>query len=162
MLTTYSVTHLLEHTAALEAEKAALPESTSPQSADPKKKTISPLPTTNDSQLQLRSELAEALRSNGQLQTRVKAAEAELLKLRAKTKTDSRNIEELERERIALSRKIRDRGDEHKVKGKLLEVCFTESGILSKAILTRYARIYKTRLCLWRSNSICLIKLPKS
>jgi hypothetical protein len=122
MLIAHEVTHLLEHTAALEAEKAALPAVAPPPSNDSKKKATSTPPTTNDPQLQLRSDLAEALRSNGQLQTRVKAAETELVKLRARTKIDSKNIEDLERERIALSRKVRDRGEEYKVKGKLLEV----------------------------------------
>jgi hypothetical protein len=122
------VTYLLEYTAALEAEKAALPTATAP-AVDTKKKTITPPPTTNDPQLQLRSELAETLRSNGQLQTRVKAAEAELVKLRAKTRADSQSIVELERERVVLTRKVRDRGDEHKVKGKLLEVCYAVSQV---------------------------------
>lgn len=122
------VTHLLEHAAALEAEKAALPTAIAP-AVDTKKKSTSPPPATNDPHLQLRSDLAEALRSNGQLQTRVKAVEAELVKLRAKTKADSQSIVELERERVVLTRKVRDRGDEHKVKGKLLEVCCAVSQV---------------------------------
>ena len=117
------VTHLLEYTTALEAEKAALSTTTPVQATDIKSKTTSLTPpTAGDPYLQLRSDLAETMRSNGQLQARVKAAEAELTKLRAKSKADSKSIEELEQERTALSRRVRDRGEEYKVKGKLLEV----------------------------------------
>jgi hypothetical protein len=71
----------------------------------------------------LRSDLAEALRSSGQLQTRIKAAEKELLELRAKTKADTRRIADLTRERVTLLQKVKDRDDELRGKAIFLQVC---------------------------------------
>ena len=76
---------------------------------------------------QLRSDLAEALRSNGQFQSRLKAAEDELEKLRVKTKVDSKAIKDLYAERSVLVTKVKDRDEELKGKAKLLEVCIHES-----------------------------------
>merc|ERR1711964_856102 len=56
---------------------------------------------------QLRRDLAEELRSNGQLQTRVRNAEAELVKLRAKSRAETKQVEELSRERAYLAQKLR-------------------------------------------------------
>ncbi len=70
----------------------------------------------------LRLELAEALRPQGQLQTRLKAAEAELETLRTKTKNDARTIRILTNERNALQTKVRDRDEELRGKSKLVEV----------------------------------------
>lgn len=116
LLISVSDTNLLERTAALEAEKAANTSSTEPSSKDP----ASANPTEGDAQL--RSDLAEALRSNGQLQTRIKAAEKELVDLRAKTKTDTRRIADLSRERATLLQKVKDRDDELRGKARFLEV----------------------------------------
>jgi hypothetical protein len=66
--------------------------------------------------------LAEALRSNGQLQARTKAAEAELVKLKAKSKSDRKLIEDLSKERAFLSQKLKDRDEELRGKTKLLDV----------------------------------------
>ena len=62
------------------------------------------------------------MRSNGQLQTRIKNAEAELLKTKAKDKSDSKTIETLTRERDILARRIRDRDDELRGKKKHFDV----------------------------------------
>jgi hypothetical protein len=70
----------------------------------------------------LRSDLAEALRSNGTLQARIKAAETELVKLRAKTKSDTKTIEDLTKERLVLVQKVRDRDEELRGKARFLEV----------------------------------------
>lgn len=70
----------------------------------------------------MRGELAEALRSNGQLQSRIKIADAELVKLRAKSKSDGRLIEDLSKERAFLSQKLKDRDEELRGKTKLLDV----------------------------------------
>lgn len=78
--------------------------------------------TPNDGNAQLRSDLAEALRSNGTLQSRVKAAEAELVQLRAKTRKDTKTIEDLTKERAVLSQKVRDRDEELRGKARFLEV----------------------------------------
>ena len=114
-----AVTHLLDRTAALEAEKAVRTPTTT---ADSKGKSTQPSPDAADVERRLRSELAEALRSNGQLQTRVKAAEAEVAKLRATTKADTKIIEDLSREKVVLTRKFKDRDDEMRGKSKLLDV----------------------------------------
>lgn len=76
----------------------------------------------SDVEKRLRSELAEALRSNGQLQTRVKVAEGEVLRLRTKTKADSKTIEDFSREKVVLTRKLNDRQYEATGKKKLLTV----------------------------------------
>lgn len=70
----------------------------------------------------MRSDLAEALRSNGALHARIKSAEAELVKLRAKTKADTKTIEDLTKERVILSQKVRDRDEELRGKARFIEV----------------------------------------
>lgn len=72
--------------------------------------------------MQARSELAEALRSKGQLQIRVKNAEEELEKLRVKSTAEGRRLAELTTERAILATKVKDRDEELKGKAKLLEV----------------------------------------
>lgn len=72
--------------------------------------------------MQLKSDLAEALRSKGQLQSRLKAAEDELDKLRLKSKIDFKAVKDLTAERAALIIKVKDRDEELKGKAKLLEV----------------------------------------
>lgn len=72
--------------------------------------------------IQLKSDLAEALRAKGQLQSRLKVAEDELDKLRLKSKTDAKVIKDLYTERAALIIKVKDRDEELKGKAKLLEV----------------------------------------
>lgn len=61
---------------------------------------------------QLRISLAEALRSNGQLQTRVKTSEAEARRLRTRKEADAKSIEALSRERDTFLRRFRDRDNE--------------------------------------------------
>ena len=89
---------------------------------DPSSKYPAQASTPNDGNAQLRSDLAEALRSNGALQARIKAAETELLKLRAKSKNDDRTIEDLTRKEAVLTQKVRDRDEELKGKARFLEV----------------------------------------
>ena len=108
---------LLDRTAALEAEKSANAAVSDPSPKDPAQP-----PIPNDGNAQLRSDLAEALRSNGALQARVRVAEAELVKLRAKTKLDTKLIEDLAKERAVLSQKVRDRDEELRGKARFLEV----------------------------------------
>lgn len=71
---------------------------------------------------QLKSDLAEALRSKGQCESRLKAAENELDKLRLKNKTDTKLVKELYAERAVLQTKVKDRDEELRGKAKLLEV----------------------------------------
>ncbi|TVY84221.1 Autophagy protein, partial [Lachnellula suecica] len=110
-------TQLLDRTAALEAEKASRDPST--QETKPRDPG-SPAPPT-EATAHIRSDLAEALRSNGQLQSRIKIAEAELVKLRAKGKSEGKLIEELAKERASLAQKVKDRDEELRGKAKLLD-----------------------------------------
>jgi flagellar motor protein MotB len=119
-------TSLLDRTAALEAEKAAL----QPSISTPPQTSRSPTPstnkrdspTTNDpSTAQLRLDLAETLRSNGQLQNRIKTAETELVKLRLKSKNEAKQVESLTKERAFLMQKLKDRDEELRGKTKLLD-----------------------------------------
>ena len=71
---------------------------------------------------QLRLDLAEALRSKGVAEVRLRAAEEELDKLRLKTKQDARTIKDLTAERSLLATKVHDREYELKEKRKLVEV----------------------------------------
>ncbi len=108
----------------LQAEKAALEAGPQPP---PAVKTSSAkdalLPAGSEAATaQLRLELAEALRSQGQLQSRLKAAEEELVSLRARTKSDGRAIRALNSERNALATRVRDRDEELRGKSKLVEV----------------------------------------
>jgi chromosome segregation ATPase len=103
----------------LEAEKAVTLSSKDPGNA-PKDVVSSALPA--DVTIQLKSDLAEALRAKGQLQSRLKFAEDELDKLRVKTKTDTKLIKDLYAERAGLITKVKDRDEELKGKAKLLEV----------------------------------------
>lgn len=113
-------TNLLDRTAALESEKAAN-ISTASSPAPASKGPATPAPA-NDGTAAIRRDLAETLRANGQLKSRVTTAERELLGLRAKTKTDTKLIEELSRERGMLSQKVKDRDEELKGKAKFLVV----------------------------------------
>ncbi|KAL3417746.1 Autophagy protein 16 [Phlyctema vagabunda] len=109
-----SFTKLLDRAAALEAEKAAntvLPDGARNDSTQ----------VHNDGNPQLRADLAGALRSNGQLQSRVKAAETELAKIKAQHRADTKLIRDLSNERAVLAQKVRDRDEEIRGKAKLLE-----------------------------------------
>ncbi|OTB17896.1 hypothetical protein K445DRAFT_264268 [Daldinia sp. EC12] len=120
---------LADRVAALEAEKAVWQTSTNPPAslsgkaaaATTTSGTTTASATTDPSVAQLRLELAEAFRSKGLLQSRLKAAEDELKKLRAKTKVDAKRINDLTAERNALSAKLKDRNEELAGKNKMLK-----------------------------------------
>lgn len=120
-------TRLADRTAALEAERAGYaPPSGNESIAGPALK-VGVKSQTGDvplgpNQSKLRVDLAEALRSKGQLQSRLKAAEEELEKNKAKMKADARSIKELSSEKALLALKVRDRDEELKGKARLLEV----------------------------------------
>ncbi|KAK4123849.1 autophagy protein 16 [Parathielavia appendiculata] len=120
---------LLDRVAVLEAEKAALQAQTQQPHAALTKPRASPAPTSpspgpsaDDTPLvsRLRLELAEALRSKGQFQQRLQAADEELTRLRAKTASDSKALRDLTAERRSLVVKLRDREEELRVKNKLV------------------------------------------
>ncbi len=84
----------------------------------------------NTATARLRVELAEALRSKGALDARLKVAEEELVRLRAKTSTETRTIDSLAADRKALSRKLRDREEELVAKKKLVADVQDELSVL--------------------------------
>jgi len=109
-------TKLLDRTAALEAEKTANPSSSDIAPKDPAQPS-----NPSDGIARMRSDLAEALRSKGQLQSRLKVAEAELERVKTKNKSDTKLIMDLSGERVVLSTKVRDRDEELRGKAKLLD-----------------------------------------
>lgn len=111
------VTTLLDHTAALEAHKATITRTKNQVGS--RDLTV---PTREKEILLLRSELAESLRSNGQMCSRMKTAEAELARLREKNNLDVNTVEELSMDRVNLTQKLKDRDEELRGKTKLLDV----------------------------------------
>ncbi|KAI1659594.1 autophagy protein 16 [Daldinia decipiens] len=118
---------LADRIAALEAEKVVWQTSTNPLTS-PETSSGKGVATTgatdsgaDQSVAQLRLDLAEALRSKGQLQGRLKAAEDELQKLRSKAKVDTKRINDLTAERNALTAKLKDRNEELAGKNKMLK-----------------------------------------
>lgn len=77
---------------------------------------------------QARLQLAEALRSKGQLQTKLRAAEDELRKLRGSTQVATKQVHDLKTERNALQGKLRDRNEELEAKTKAFLVCPSFAG----------------------------------
>lgn len=71
---------------------------------------------------QLRLDLAEALRSKGVAESRLRIADEELTKLREKTKNDTSSLKRLEAECASLTTRLRDREHELREKRKLVEV----------------------------------------
>ncbi|EJT81079.1 hypothetical protein GGTG_01066 [Gaeumannomyces tritici R3-111a-1] len=127
---------LQDRIAVLEAEKAALQETGAgaaagapPVPASSRRDAAAaaaaaaagPAAASDPSVARLRLDLAEALRAQGLLQSRVKTAEGELQRLRSKTADDSRAIRQLTSERNVLATKVRDRDEELRGKSKLVE-----------------------------------------
>ncbi|KAI2470655.1 autophagy protein 16 [Annulohypoxylon bovei var. microspora] len=117
---------LADRVAALEAEKTVWKTSGKQQLLSEKpssgKATATTETTNSDSSVaQLRLNLAEALRSKGQLQSRLKTAEDELQKLRTKTKVDTKRISDLTIERNSIAAKLGDRNEELIGKNKMLK-----------------------------------------
>lgn len=117
---------MADRISALEAEKATLEAELSTKASKsqdpnaPKESTSTPSDDPGVSQLRL--ELAEALRSKGVTEARLRAGEEELTKLRAMSKEDSRSIRDLTSDRTALMTRLKDRDHELREKRKLLEV----------------------------------------
>ncbi|KAI1384725.1 autophagy protein 16 [Hypoxylon trugodes] len=120
---------LSDRIAALEAEKAVWQtSSTNPLSSLEKSPagkapaaTTETINTSDPSVAQLKLDLAEALRSRTQLQSRLKTAEDELQKLRSKTKVDTKRISDLTAERNTLWSRLKDRNEELVGKNKMLK-----------------------------------------
>lgn len=118
---------MADRISSLEAEKLALESIIAGQGNNnnrSKSPSLQPSEATaNDPGVaQLRLDLAEALRSRGVAETRLRTAEEELDKLRSKTKQDTRSLKDLTTERTSLATKVNDREYELKEKRKLVEV----------------------------------------
>ncbi|KAF4120360.1 Autophagy protein 16 (ATG16) [Geosmithia morbida] len=113
---------MADRISALEAEKAALEASRPSAAGRSHQKQASGSGGNDDPTIaQLRLDLAEAMRSKGVSEARLRAAEEELDKLRIKTKSDTKNIKALDVERAALIRRLKDREHELREKRKLVE-----------------------------------------
>lgn len=137
---------LVDRVASLEAEKNLLAQklaspSPSSQSPNPSSSDAAPSATTTTdnpssatagpSPAELKRDLAEALRSKGQLEAKLKTSTAELQKLRTKTKTDDKGLHDLTAERNTLATKLKDRNEELVGKTKLLKVSLTSQILLN-------------------------------
>ncbi|KAH6893478.1 autophagy-related protein 16 [Thelonectria olida] len=114
---------MADRISALEAEKASL-ESLISTSGTPSatKKQVSVDPSSNDPGVaQLKQDLAEALRSKGVSETRLRTAQDELTKLRSKSKTDSKSIRDFTADKTTLTTRLKDREYELREKRKLIE-----------------------------------------
>ncbi|KAK7908545.1 hypothetical protein PG985_015848 [Apiospora marii] len=126
---------LADHVASLKAENEILTQKLSSPST-----SQSPNPSSNDAPVattttdpsataqssgpgtaELKRDLAEALRSKGQLEAKFKTNTAELQKLRTKTKADDKRVQDLTAERNTLATKLKDRNEELVGKTKLLK-----------------------------------------
>ncbi|RKF80925.1 Autophagy protein 16 [Golovinomyces cichoracearum] len=114
-------TTLLDQVAVLKARKSGVVETISEIQ---QKDLASPGPNREISLI--RSGLAEAIRSKGQLQSRVNTAETELVRLREKNKINTDTIEGFSRERVILLQKLKDRDEELLGKTKLLDDVYDE------------------------------------
>lgn len=119
----------------LQAENAQLqsfqqpPPDPGPDSADPSSSSAS---SSFSSALvaRLRLDLAEALRSQGQFQARLRAAEEELRALRARSAHEGAAVRALTAEAKALGRKLRDREEELRAKDKMVRDVHDELDVL--------------------------------
>lgn len=127
---------MADRISALEAEKASLESLLSTSGKPPAPRQPSAEPSSNDAGvLQLKQDLAEALRSKGVTETRLRSAEDELTKLRTKTKTDSKSIRDLSADRATLTTRLKDRDYELREKRKLIEVRTTaEYALLDRTV----------------------------
>lgn len=113
---------MADRISALEAERSSLEAHLTPTTPAGKPALDAAAASNDPGTTQLRHDLAEALRSKGTTEARLRAAEEELMKLRAKTKEDSRSIRDLTSDRTTLTTRLKDREYELREKRKLLEV----------------------------------------
>ncbi|KAM0488851.1 hypothetical protein ACHAP7_000898 [Fusarium lateritium] len=114
-----SCSQMADRISALEAEKNGLEALV----ANSGKTSTQPVePSTNDPAVaQLKQDLAEALRSKGVTEKRLRASEEELVQLRSKQKTDTKSIRDLAADRNSLTTRLKDREYELREKRKLIE-----------------------------------------
>lgn len=138
---------MADRIAALEAEKSSLEIQVSTSSPAAKGASSSAAPSATDDMAtaQTRLDLAEALRSKGVSESRLRTAEEELTKFRAKSKEDARSIRDLSLDRTTLTTRLKDREHELREKRKLLEVCTTGTEYLYTIGWLTMTSKYKTR-----------------
>jgi chromosome segregation ATPase len=79
-------------------------------------------PSTNDPGVaQLKQDLAEALRSKGVTEKRLRASDEELMQLRSKHKADTKSIRDLTADKHSLTTRLKDREYELREKRKFIE-----------------------------------------
>ncbi|KAH8880410.1 autophagy protein 16 [Thozetella sp. PMI_491] len=124
--------HLSDRVSALEAEKAVLLAElhTHRDTAPPSEPAADSNGSDSAITARLRLELAEALRAKGTFETRLRAADEELVRLRSKTGGDTKTIDALTADRKALARKLRDREEELVAKKKLVADVQDELSVL--------------------------------
>ncbi|KAG5665701.1 hypothetical protein KAF25_009826 [Fusarium avenaceum] len=114
-----SCSQMADRISALEAEKnglEALVANSGKTSTQPTE------PSTNDPVVaQLKQDLAEALRSKGVTEKRLRSSEEELMQLRSKHKIDTKSIRDLTADRSSLTTRLKDREYELREKRKLIE-----------------------------------------
>lgn len=89
-----------------------------------KKEPPPPEPAVDEDSViaRLRLELAEALRSKGVSETRLRTAQEEVDRLQTRAKSNEKSIRTLESDNSTLTRKLNDRDHELREKRKLVEV----------------------------------------
>ncbi|ATY61736.1 Autophagy-related 16 [Cordyceps militaris] len=126
---------MADRISALEAERSSLEAQLASSGKPPQKNAAGGAAnSTADTgeTVQLRHDLAEALRSKGTTEARLRAAEEELAKLRSKTKEDARSVRSLTADRTALTTRLKDREFELREKRKLVEVNYGGADFLGQ------------------------------
>lgn len=125
--------------AEIESLHAAAKASSTPEPTPKKKSKKEPPPPPEpvideDSVIaRLRLELAEALRSKGVSETRLRAAQEEVDRLQTKAKSNEKSIRTLESDNNTLTRKLDDREHELREKRKFVEVRIPWEVVLDQA-----------------------------
>lgn len=88
--------------------------------SNPKAKTLAPENASNDVLSALRLDLSSTQRARAQLQTRVDALTTQLSALRSTQSASTASIAALGKQKAELERKLRDREEELRVKGRLV------------------------------------------
>ncbi|KAK8241735.1 autophagy-related protein 16 [Phyllosticta capitalensis] len=134
-------TKIADRTARLEAERLASPQpsaASAQQSTAPPNKPHKPSPSrfgrsspasvptvddasSTDALARLRADLAATQTSRAQLQTQVTTLTTDLASVRSKAAQNVKRVEELQREKAVLERKLRDREGELRGKNRLVQ-----------------------------------------
>ena len=113
--------HLADRTSRAQALNSNAPSDTPQQKQQPQDEP-SGLPSTLEALNVTRADLSEAQRSRSDLQNRLDHVTSDLEKLGKRSGYDQRRISALDKERIQLHMRLKDREEELKLKAKLLDV----------------------------------------